>query len=543
MNINDTIYNAYFNAQKDNSEKVALYTRDGETVSHGRLLEEIDKAAAWLHAHLCEGQCKIGVLSSCSYEEAVFLLAASKVGAISKFIDFTKNISEIGESIEESSIDVLVMGAEFLPMEPYINPSMLPVIVLGDIPSARPHYCAYSDILKMNAGSLCPPAPYREGACAVIINSSGTTGTPKPIELSDRALNAAVEKMLKTDYPLVPENLILKIIPSFLGMGLITTLYTCLVVGIPVIYFVAYGPKGSIDGVLSTIITFPSFLQKYGLPASTKLLLFASPMFYRGIYQLIDQVSDLSFLGCMLAGGSSMGKEELEVLDAVFASKGCTVPVMNGYGQNEMAGAVTLNQIGRNRRGSAGTAVDGTDLMVVDLQDFKPLPCNAVGKILERSESLFIGYENMPERTEASFITDENGDSWFDTNDVGYLDDDGFLFITGRASRIIIRLDMKVSLDKMEEKIRASKFVKEAGVISVKGDIYDTTVAFVTLKDEFCNAGISPEQIIEDIQQSRNPLSDREATNHFVIVDALPYRSSGKIDYRTLEALAAESNR
>ena len=210
-------------------------------------------------------------------------------------------------------------------------------------------------------------------------------------------------------------------------MGLITTLYTCLVVGIPVIYFVAYGPKGSIDGVLSTIITFPSFLQKHSLPASTKLLLFASPMFYRGIYQLIDQVSDLSFLGCMLAGGSSMGKEELEVLDAVFASKGCTVPVMNGYGQNEMAGAVTLNQIGRNRRGSAGTAVDGTDLMVVDLQDFKPLPRNAVGKILERSESLFIGYENMPERTEASFITDENGDSWFDTNDVGYLDDDGYL--------------------------------------------------------------------------------------------------------------------
>lgn len=543
MIINDTLYNTYFNAQRGNHDKVALYTRDSETVTHGRLLEEIDKAAAWLHGHPCESQCKIGVLSSCSYEEAVFLLAASKVGAISKFIDFTKNISEISESIAESSINVLVMGAEFLPMEPYINPSMLPVIVLGDIPSPRSHYCAYSDILKMNAVCSCAPAPYREGACAVVINSSGTTGTPKPIELSDRALNAAVEKMLKTDYPLVPENMALKIIPSFLGMGLITTLYTCLIVGIPAIYFVAYGPKGSIDGVLNAIITFPSFLQKYGLPASTKLLLFASPMFYRGIYQLIDQAPDLSFLGCMLAGGSSMGKEELEVFDAAFASKGCTVPVMNGYGQNEMAGAVTLNQIGKNRRGSAGTAVDGTDLMVVDLKNFKPLPRNAVGKILERSESLFIGYENMPERTAASFIADESGNTWFDTNDVGYLDGDGFLYITGRASRIIIRFDMKVSLDKMEEKIRMSKYVKEAGVIAVKGDVYDTTVVFVTLRDEYRNAGISPDQIIEDIQQGRNPLNDREATNRLIITDVLPYRSSGKIDYRALEAMAAKEGR
>ena len=258
---------------------------------------------------------------------------------------------------------------------------------------------------------------------------------------------------------------------------------------------------------------------------------------------MIGQVDDLSYLGCMLAGGSAMSKEELERIDAAFASKGCTVPVLVGYGQNEMAGGVTMNEIGSNKQGSAGKPMADTEIRIVDLTTGKPVVNETVGKILERSESLFIGYENMPERTAATFIADENGKLWFDTNDVGYVDEEGFLFISGRASRIIIKLDMKVSLDKMEEKIRMSNYVKEAGVIALKGEAHDTTVAFVTLQDEYLGAGISAEMILHDIQQSKNPLNDREIVDKFMIVDALPYRSSGKIDYMTLEKEAMKDEK
>ncbi len=94
---------------------------------------------------------------------------------------------------------------------------------------------------------------------------------------------------------------------------------------------------------------------------------------------------------------------------------------------------------------------------------------------------------------------------------------------------------MKVSLDKVEEKIRMSKYAEEVGVIALKGNAYHTVAAFVTLKDEYRGAGISPELSIDDIQQGRNPLNDREKVDELLIVDALPYRSSGKIDYRELE--------
>lgn len=166
---------------------------------------------------------------------------------------------------------------------------------------------------------------------------------------------------------------------------------------------------------------------------------------------------------------------------------------------------------------------------------------NVIGKVLERSESLFIGYENMSERTKSSFVTDDNGDTWFDTNDVGYVDNDGFLFVTGRSSRVIIRFDVKCSLDKIESKLRTSKYVKEAGVIALKGVPYDIPVAFIVLNNEYTDANITSDMIIADIQSGFNRLNDPELIDKLFIVDSLPYLSSGKIDYRALEEKAAKT--
>ena len=542
MNIRETLYTTYLSAQRSNLNSPALYTQNGKVITHGRLLEEIDKAATGLLTYKSGDTFKIGIINLNAYEEAVFLLAASKIGAVSKFIDFSKNTTEIGESIAESSVDLLVMEDRFMSMEPCINPSALPVITLGEMKSSRPNCRSYADLLQQSDPCACQPVQFKENNCAVIIWSSGTTGTPKPIELSDKAINAAVMKFMLSDYPLAASNIMLKLIPSFIGMGVVTTLYTCLVSGNPIIYLPGYQmiPQVSLECMLKFMISFRSFLQENQMQPDTKLLLFAAPMFYRGLCQCLEKIDDLSFIGCMLAGGSAMSKDELEIIDAAFAKKGCNVPVTVGYGQNEMAGGVTLNEIHANKRGSAGKPVAATMLKVVDLVTGASLPNNAVGKILEQSESLFIGYENMPERTQSSFITDENGDVWFDTNDVGYIDDDGFLFIAGRLSRVIIRFDVKCSLDKIESKLRKSKYVKEAGVVAIKDTPYDRPIAFIVLNDNIASAEVSSITIINDVQSGHNPLNDPEMLEELFIVDSLPYLSSGKIDYRTLEKEAAE---
>lgn len=449
----------------------------------------------------------------------------------------------MGKSIAESSISVLVMESVFLRIEPFINPSALPVIVLGEVSEKRPHYHTYKEFIEGAEIVNCPPAEYVENKCAVIINSSGTTGVPKPIELGDSALNSAVHKLVSFGLNLTGSNMMLKNIPSHIGMGLITTLYTCLITGDILVFFPENSPQESTECGLKKIIEFPNFVRENSFPNGTKLLLFAFPMFFRALLQFSNNLTDMSFIGCMLAAGSAMSREELEKMDAVFSEKGCEVPVLNGYGQNEMAGGVTMTGIHDNKRGSAGKPMVDTEIRVVDMNTLAPLPNNSIGKILERSNSLFIGYENMPERTISSFITDENGDTWFDTNDLGYIDDDGFLFITGRTSRVIIRFDVKVLLQTIEDKIRMSKYIKDAGVIAVRDYPYDTPVAFVILKDEYIGANIVPDMIIDEIQSGSNSLNDFEMVGKLFIVDALPYLSSGKIDYRALEKMAEEAAR
>ena len=542
MTTNETLYRTYVNAQKDNLDKPAIYTSEGRWITHGELLEEIDKTAAGLLAFKTNGTLKVGIINMNSYEEAVFLLADSKIGAVSKFIDFSKNITEIRESIVESSVDVLVVENSFMPMEPLINPSALPVIILGNVDFSRPNCLFFEDLIQKADARSCFPVEYKDDSCSIIIWSSGTTGTPKPIELSDKAINTAVMKFMLSDYPLAASNIMLKLIPSFIGMGIVTTLYTCLITGDPVIYLPGYQmiPQVALECVLKVIISFRAFLQENNMRSDTKLLLFAAPMFYRGLSQATDSIDDMSFIGCMLAGGSAMSKEELEIIDSVFAKKGCTVPVNVGYGQNEMAGGVAINQIHANKRGSAGKLMEATTIKVVDLVTGMPVQNNTIGKILEQSESLFIGYENMPERTASSFVTDENGEVWFDTNDIGYIDDDGFLFIVGRLSRIIIRFDVKASLDKIESKLQMSKYVKEAGVIALQGVPYDRPAAFVVLNDEYNKDDITPETIISDVQSGLNPLNDPEMLDGLFIVDSLPYLSSGKIDYMTLKQKAEQ---
>lgn len=543
MRTKQTLYETYIDAQKKNPEKVAIYTRDGKEITHGKFIEEIDKTAVGLLSYKTDNKLRIGIISSTSYQEAVFLLAASKIGSVSKFIDFTKSVMEIAESIAESSINLLVMGSEFLPIEQYINPKCIPVVILDDTPVSCAHHITYQNLLNSVKSYYLPKVEYVDGVCTVIINSSGTTGKPKPIELSDYALNTAVMKHISSDLPLAKSNIMLKIIPSHIGMGLISTLYTCLITGDSIVYLPANGPQESIEAVIKAIATFPLFLTENHMPMETKLLLFAAPMYYRYLYQFLESINDLSYVGCMLAGGSAMSKIELEEMDVAFAAKGCTVPVLNGYGQNELAGGVTMNEIGANKRGSAGKPMAGSKIKVVDIVSGTQVSNNTIGKILVSSGSLFIGYEGMEEKTKSSFLTDKDGNLWFDTNDVGYLDDDGFLFITGRTSRIIIRYDQKVSLDNMESKIRASMYIKEAGVVALSYIPYDITVAFATLSEEFTNANITPEMIINEVQSSKNPLTELEKLDRLYIVDEIPHLSSGKIDYRALEKQAEEKRK
>lgn len=534
----ETAYNLFKTTSLEHPNDVAVVLPDSnEIYTYSELLSLVDKTASALaQMGITSNSMIVGMLNS-TIEEPIVFLAANKIGATIKFVDYAKNMSEVLKSIESQPVDIIITDEMMLPMEPTLNKRKIPTIICGTHRMYdRGHYLSFYEMLKKYPEDKNIESVYEEGKPKLIINSSGTTGTSKPIVHTDRSINASAQKMLFSNYPMEKGNVIMKIIPPQIGLGIITTLYTSLISGAPVVLVRGANIDDTITNSIYFIQNFKKFLEKYNLPSDTKLVLFASPMYYRAIISnpLID---DLSFMSGMLAAGSKMTKEELEMLHAAALNKKCTTPITNGYGQNEMGGAVALNDPLYNENGSAGYPVIGTNIRIVDqvtLQDVKPFE---QGKILEQSESVFLSYGNSEELTKKAFITLPDGTTWFDTNDIGYMSDTGFLYITGRTTRVIIRNDLKIPLDTIEEKIKVAPFVHECGaLVTEQGSSQERMEVFITIKPEFA-ADIDEKEAIKLIIE-KELLSDFEIPDAIMLLPEMPHLSSGKIDYQTLKKLS-----
>lgn len=532
FDIHETLYKTYIKlANNYLNENAVFVAGTGKGYTHKRLIQLIENASYGFSQLGIRQNVKVGIFLNGSIEEPITLLALNKLGAISKYIDYTKSISAIQHSIEESEIQYLIMDECFLPLEQIVNFKKIPVIVANTQNRYTSPKISFNEILCMGVGEKVDAVAYIKNKPSVIINSSGTTGEPKPIVHTDNSINAAAQKMLYTDYPITKGNVLIKMIPSQIGLGLITSLYTGLLSGVEIVLLSGKDVIELTKNLVSFVADFKRFKEISNLSWDAKLSIFTSPLFIRELINATN-LKDLSFIGSMLAAGSKMEKAELEELNRKSLKKGCKVPVCNGYGQNEMAGAVTLNFVHHNVNGSAGFPMMGTDVLVVNQETYEILEPYKVGLILESSNSLFLGYEGMEEKTQASYIKISDGSSWYNTCDLGYMDDEGFLFVTGRVNRVVIKSDFKISLDYIEKKIRELPYIIDCAALAHKyGGSEENIITFIKANS------LTKEMVTKKIVES-GILSNFEMPSEIVLLDNMPYKNNGKIDYLTLEQMA-----
>lgn len=531
----NTIYSNFLKIANRKPDSLAFIDfNTGLKTTYSQLLQQVDNFANGLVAMgICEGS-KIGVLGFNSLVDPVAVLGGNKIGATVFFVDPGEGIPGIAKNIDW--LDVLILENIFSEMEPAINQRKIPVIVYGESSTSFRSNCIdYKRFIDKGSSYNVLSSEYQDEHPALVVFSSGTTGAPKPIVHSNYTVNAAVLKMLYSDFPITENNFLIKAIPSHIGLGIITTLLTALLAGIPYIQLKGFpDPVLDLLGETSDLISnYKKWLAENGFDTNTNLLLFAAPVFAKFILKEIDKFDDLSFLSGILLGGSKMTKEELDLMDAVFATKGLKVPICNGYGQNEMAGAVALNTVSHNKNGSAGYPVYDTNIRIVNRYTLEDVSYNTIGQILEQSDSRFLYYLGMSEKTEKAKIILSDGSEWYDSTDLGYMDEDGFLFITGRTTRVVIKDDHKVSMDVIEEKIKNIDFVREVAVVPsvVEGDV----IVFICLRKQ---KTVSADKIMDLLKTEQVGLSIFEVPVHIETIDELPRMNNGKVDYMKLGEMA-----
>jgi long-chain acyl-CoA synthetase len=197
----------------------------------------------------------------------------------------------------------------------------------------------------------------------------------------------------------------------------------------------------------------------------------------------------------------------------------------NCYGMTEASPAVTLNLFDNTFDGSVGFPIPSTELEIRGLKTSEVLPQGEIGLIYIRGPQVMSGYWNNPVASKDAF--DENG--WFNTKDVGYLNEHGKLFLTGRQSEMIIVSGFNVYPAEVEEVLHEFTQIKEAAVIGVDDEESgEAVVAYIVLK---------PNQQIDELEirkRCKEKLTGYKLPRNIIIVDELPKTLVGKIDKAAL---------
>lgn len=338
-------------------------------------------------------------------------------------------------------------------------------------------------------------AVHRLPGPGIEILSSGTTGLPKRLFHPINRLFRSLEGM-----PPSPDGKPELVMWPVSGIGGNMTLASAMIKGVPFILLERFTAEEAADAV-----------KRHQLPA-----LVLTPTMVRMLYDANIPPEDLASLKVIMGGS---GPLDPDLQDKV--EKRYRVPIIWAMGATEFCGTIIAwspdlhRDYRQTKRGSAGKVLRGCRIRIVAQDSDEDLPTNEVGRLIVQVDAV--------------------GPDWIVTNDLARIDEDGFVFFTGRADSAIDRGGFKIVPEKLCEVLRAHPKVAEAAVVGIPDPrLGELPVAVVERKP-----GEQP-QPAELEAHMRAHLAAPQIPVHFIIVDALPYTASTKVALGEVRAMVAD---
>ena len=340
---------------------------------------------------------------------------------------------------------------------------------------------------------------------AVILYTSGTTGTPKGAELTHRNIRSNVESVNSLFDPSEQD--------VFFG-------------GLPL--FHVFGQTVAMNGASSCgaeLTLLPRFDPAKALEIiqRDKVTIFMGvPTMYAALLNCPERHDyDVSSLRLCVSGGAALPLEILSAFEKEFGS-----PIIEGYGLSETSPVACFSRVDLERKpGSIGVPIKDVEMRVVD-EDGNEVKTGNVGEIQVKGPNVMKGYWNLPDATAAA-ITPEG---WFATGDMGKKDEDGYFFIVDRKKEMIIRGGYNVYPREIEEVLYEHPAVNEAAVIGVPHpELGEEVVAVVSLKE-------GQTATAEEIKAyAKEQVAAYKYPRKVEIIDELPKGPTGKILKRSID--------
>ncbi len=551
-----TIYRYLWENNKHHLDRVALNYFD-KKITYGELFSNIERVAASLiETGIKEGD--IVTIAMPSTPEAVYLFyALSKIGAISNMVDPRSSKEELEHYAAEVHSTLLftidVAALKFRDVK--TNTSVREVVTISPADSmpfglslgyaAKTFFESTKEERNVNKSlnftkwktfyergkqkNDVNEVPYTKDQPVVIVHTGGTTGVPKGVILSNDNINISSFAATKSGCDLKREHNWLNIMPPFIAYGVGNGLHLPLIVGMEVILIPQFNPN-----------EFDKLLCKYhpnhmtGVPSHYKSLLHSKRMVGE----------DLSYVIAPTVGGDSVKLELEHAINQFLREHNCQYNLSKGYGMSEVMAGVTFcptNEV--NAIGSVGIPLPHSVVGIFNPDTGEELNYGEIGEVQIQTPHRMIGYyENLEEESKV-VKKHADGTIWIHSGDLGYMNEDGLLFIEGRMKNMIIRHDgFKVYPKRIEDTIMKHNAVESCMVVGiddlehVQGKL---PKAYITLKD-----GITCFNIEAEIELlCKKMLPEYSQPVEVEVRESFPLTSIGKFDYHTLEVEACEKQR
>lgn len=429
------------------------------------------------------------------------LAAASLMRTPAVPLNWRLSYREMQEIVEDAGLAAIVVEAEFMPLMGYPVPEDGRARLL--VPGAQPRdFEAWLAQWSADHAELQPDPD----DIALVVYTSGTSGRPKGVQLSNQAIAAN----LASDPPwkIQPGDVVMVPAPNFhiSGTGWI---FYCLGLGAGSHHVLDVRPELVLrvlaGGRINHALTVPAVVQMLVQHDGARKLIY--PHLHTLIY-----------------GGSPMSPTVAALAQEIF-----DCDLMQAYGMSETCGPITVLDAGDHRRGgerlaSAGRPVSGVEMGVFDPVTGERVPVRTTGEVWTRSEMLLTGYRNQPDEL-ASVL---RPDGWFRTGDAGYLDEDGYLFLCDRVKDMIVSGGENVYPVEVENVLMSHPGVRDAAVIGVPHERWGETVKAVVVQAE--------DELDVDavIAYCREQLAHYKCPTSVDVVSELPRNPSGKLLKREL---------
>ncbi|HEX2172040.1 MAG TPA: AMP-binding protein, partial [Dehalococcoidia bacterium] len=403
-------------------------SNDVETISYRQLARLADRVAWGLIDLGVEAGDTVSVQLPNWWHFTVIYLACARIGAVINPITPIMRHREVTFMLERTRAKAMIIpesfrGFRYADMMTEVAPSLPDLkatFVVGDPASARQR--SFNDYFLHNRREIKRSATELQSlrpdpnALAEVIFTSGTTGEPKGVMHTHNTLRHCIEVL---EHVIRPSERDVVLMPSTFGhqTGFLFGVNFPIVVGLKAVYQDVWEANAAIrliaeEGVTMTVSATPFLMDLIRAPAARDY--------------------DHSSFRYFLCGGAPIPSALVQEAENDF---GCRVLSLWGMSEN---GAVTLvypdDPPGKSAE-SDGRVVPNMEIKIVHPQTHEGLPPRQEGLLVSRGASQFVGYLNRPDLTEASHLPG----GWFDTGDLAWLSEDGYLRISGRAKDIIIR--------------------------------------------------------------------------------------------------------